>query len=580
MALWILNRPSEFANLAELRVAEFLARLPDTWVIRWGFHYQDNAGETREGDFLVLGPRGGLMVIEVKTSVLDFFPSTGRWTTDGFDNPLHQLSAEWKAVIRTVNAHKGGRPELFVTRALALPQLDIAPTIETYHDIPRHLILGESELREFETAWARRFTEAQVRLDARSREIFFETYGREATPKALTHFVDEADRALLRHTEGNYEILDQLAENSQFLIKGGTGSGKTWLAFELARRWAETGENGSNVLFLCYNLALTDFIHEMALKASARGKPARGRIEVLSWEALAKSLLKSAGLAYDVPETDEEKIPFFTHTLPGLMVDIAQEGLCQPAYDALVVDEAQDHDTALGAFPNNWEGPGWWGIYWKLLRKGAASRVAAFYDPAQRPVFRNETGFEDTELRKALRNNPVRVHLQKSVRYSRPILHFLKKLRTPTLAPLVDALRQQGSLPEGPDILLSAVGRAEVQNEVEQIVRNWVSRGLCRPDEILLLSLHGHLEKSTLANCTSLGGCPVREFLRRERGAISRISANRAKGLDARAVILVDFPPFEELERESHQISYFLGASRARQLLAIVHTAGGKTPTQ
>ena len=56
MALWIQNRPAEKCGLGELQVAEFLAALSDDWIIRWGFYYEDNAGVTREGDFLISGP--------------------------------------------------------------------------------------------------------------------------------------------------------------------------------------------------------------------------------------------------------------------------------------------------------------------------------------------------------------------------------------------------------------------------------------------------------------------------------------------------------------------------------------------
>jgi hypothetical protein len=55
-------------------------------------------------------------------------------------------------------------------------------------------------------------------------------------------------------------------------------------------------------------------------------------------------------------------------------------------------------------------------------------------------------------------------------------------------------------------------------------------------------------------------------------GAISFISAQRAKGLDARAVILMDFPPRKELQGQKDTINYFMGASRARLMLAIIHT--------
>jgi hypothetical protein len=83
----------------EIQVAELLAALPDDWTVRWGFFYNDNAGTRREGDFLVLGPDGGLLVLEVKGGSLEMFPGTGRWNTDDADNPLYQLDAEWKAVV-------------------------------------------------------------------------------------------------------------------------------------------------------------------------------------------------------------------------------------------------------------------------------------------------------------------------------------------------------------------------------------------------------------------------------------------------------------------------------------------------
>jgi hypothetical protein len=131
MALWILNRPKEHGDLTELRVADLLAGLSDDWVVRWGFHYQDNAGTTREGDFLVLGPDGGLMVLEVKSGTLDVFPRTGCWDTEGRDHPLHQLDAEWKAVLKQAEARLKGGPVLVVLKALALPKLKLMTSLKS-----------------------------------------------------------------------------------------------------------------------------------------------------------------------------------------------------------------------------------------------------------------------------------------------------------------------------------------------------------------------------------------------------------------------------------------------------------------
>jgi len=205
------------------------------------------------------------------------------------------------------------------------------------------------------------------------------------------------------------------------------------------------------------------------------------------------------------------------------------------------------------------------------LREVTNARVAIFYDPAQRPVFRGADSFDANAIYTVLRANPVRIQLQRSVRYSRPILDFLKSLRTPATATLVDSLQQRGRLPEGPDVEIESCPREHTSKVVSAIVQRWTAGGLCRPDEILVLSLHGRPEKSALAGCAQLGGFTGVDFLRRQPGSISMTSVNKAKGLDALGVIIVDFHPFNELSQDSYQVSYFMGASRARQLLAIVH---------
>ena len=45
----------------------------------------------------------------------------------------------------------------------------------------------------------------------------------------------------------------------------------------------------------------------------------------------------------------------------------------------------------------------------------------------------------------------------------------------------------------------------------------------------------------------------------------------QAKSLDALAVILVGLPSFDQLTRPYDRFTYFMGASRAWQLLACVH---------
>jgi hypothetical protein len=74
------------------------------------------------------------MVLEVKSGSLDYSPKTGRWNTDDHDHPVHQLDMEWKAVVNEINEHRGNRKPLFVGKALAVPQLELDPSIAGYLD--------------------------------------------------------------------------------------------------------------------------------------------------------------------------------------------------------------------------------------------------------------------------------------------------------------------------------------------------------------------------------------------------------------------------------------------------------------
>jgi hypothetical protein len=88
MIEWIHHRPPLACNGTEIRVAERLKGLADspyTWTVIWGYYYQDSAGTLREGDFLILGPAGGMLVLEVKHSLPRHFLETGRWEGAGGD---------------------------------------------------------------------------------------------------------------------------------------------------------------------------------------------------------------------------------------------------------------------------------------------------------------------------------------------------------------------------------------------------------------------------------------------------------------------------------------------------------------
>jgi len=111
--------------------------------------------------------------------------------------------------------------------------------------------------------------------------------------------------------------------------------------------------------------------------------------------------------------------------------------------------------------------------------------------------------------------------------------------------------------------------------KLEEVVTRWVSDGFCRLDEILILSPHGTKAKTSLANNSRIGEWPIVGIDDRKPRNLALLSVNKAKGLDSLAVIMIDVERFDKLAAPQEQMNYFMGASRARQLLAILH----KTPS-
>ena len=118
MPRWIYNRPPEKCGDTEMRLAKLLNdELSDEWTVRWGYWYHDNSGTLREGDFLILGPSGGVLILEVKTS-LHHMAASGQWSEYDGDNPVTQLMAQHAGVLRKVREVAKGRCIPWVAKAL------------------------------------------------------------------------------------------------------------------------------------------------------------------------------------------------------------------------------------------------------------------------------------------------------------------------------------------------------------------------------------------------------------------------------------------------------------------------------
>jgi len=139
---------------------------------------------------------------------------------------------------------------------------------------------------------------------------------------------------LKRYTDEQLEALDAMQYNDRVLFYGPAGTGKTLLAIEAARRAVN---NGSKVLFLCFNKLL--------------GKWLRDETQSLNAQLVTKTIhgyfLELAGCKY------ENTAQFWENDLPlKAMGKILESEIEFETYDVLIVDEAQDilKENYLGDF--------------------------------------------------------------------------------------------------------------------------------------------------------------------------------------------------------------------------------------
>ena len=223
-----------------------------------------------------------------------------------------------------------------------------------------------------------------------------------------------------------------------------------------------------------------------------------------------------------------------------------------------------------------WNSAGGLGI-WPYCEVGADAPIAIYYDRAQRSAFRGSDGFDPECLREHI-GGAVHLQLRKALRYTMPIYSFLKTLRADATAHLVDAIEAHDGLPAGPEVIQREADELQVHEAVESIVSEWADAGLCKPSDVVLIGPRKWLKDSSLGQETKICGFEVADYDEDLRGKLSYIGAHRSKGMDFLAVVLIDFSPFKELasgDKPDFAEAYFLGASRARQLLGVVEVGVG-----
>lgn len=568
MARWIYNVAPEGAYDSERRTAEYFQSLGNSFTIRWGFLYADHSGVRREGDFIIQGPDGHVLVVEAKAGEPRRDPKDGRWSTPKGDDPFDQAECEKRGVLDELKAHAHilGLDVPWVDCVVALPDVQLAPQAASYEGYSRTGVLAANDLARFAQWWHERFGHKKLlpALDE-ARRLFDAVYAVNSPAGSSSYTLDFADKVIERQTKGRYEVLDALVEHERLIFRGGPGTGKTWLALEMARRW--TKEHRRRVLFLCYNLAFEEWLRAVCAKISAN-------IDVMSYETLGRRVLGRPHPQKN-PGGRRETTAYFDEILPRELAGVVTAPDHVPEYDALIVDEAQDHNTSPRI--DGVEDPGWWGIYFKLLKNGRDSPMAIFHDESQRLVLRSG-GFDHAALRDSLWQT-VSLRLTHALRYTRQLVRYFATLDCLHTADLLRDLKNPRTLlPEGPSPEFFPDTDEDREGEVAAcVIKRWLEQELARPSDITVLYASSSVVPSWVKRGQHHGIRFHDGSSATPSDAVAAVSVNKAKGLERRAVVLVGLPAWREAVDDEYKARTFLiGATRAQQLLAVITRPAGE----
>lgn len=332
-----------FASDAEKLVwSRLRSQLPPQALLAANVHLHSHT-DFYEADLVVGLPGAGFAVVEVKGGHVEH--RDDGWyqaTHDGMApiDPAGQADNAKRLLDTYVRSRGWPHGPIRFEHLVAFPAMPLGPEPPS-PDLPRWAVIARGDLDE---AAGRVWDALDKRHSDKPRPTVEQVAaladllgGRPEPQASLLGVADARAEHVRRLTEEQYAILRALRRNPHVHATGGPGTGKTWLALEQARVWAE---DGRQVLFVCYSVGLSRWLR--AAVSALPDKLAR-RITVSTYHAIG------VGLGIEVPDGATQS--WWDVELPQLMQQIAT-----PSYDCLVVDEAQDFAD------------GWWPSLLGMLR--------------------------------------------------------------------------------------------------------------------------------------------------------------------------------------------------------------------
>ncbi|MBT0566049.1 NERD domain-containing protein [Williamsia sp. CHRR-6] len=364
-----------FANSAEeLVYRRLIEQFGDDDLIVVGQRVTDHVKD-READFVVAMAGAGIVCLEVKAGEITH-DGTGWWQGRGDTrhriDPVAQARGSCYALRSFVESDPRwtGRRVRW-THLVVFPHSSV-PADFAVSDCPRWKVIDRDQLDQFVSILHHALmnrSDREAQLDVDGIAELRTALGGRGLPQhdVVARALETAGTADLL-SEQQVMILQAAALLPRVEVRGGAGSGKTYLAMEQARR---LGRDGRRVALICYSHGLASYLRRTTSGWSRREQPAY----VGEFHELGK--LWGAPAGPDESLRTEETVRFWEHELPSAMLNLAEALPPGHRFDAIIVDEAQDFADQ------------WWHPLLACLRDPDNGGVYVFSDEGQR-VFQRQ----------------------------------------------------------------------------------------------------------------------------------------------------------------------------------------------
>ena len=525
----------------ERRVFNALNTLPNPYVVFYSSNWQkQNSYEgVKEGeaDFVIAHPDKGFIVLEVKGGAITFSSDQDQWysqdrtgVTHQIKNPVKQARSSHYFLVDEL-AKIPGWPERKVNfwHAVCFPDCVKRQGQIFSLDLPNEQLLDSQDLIDIENAVDKLFRycfgnnlslnapgEKAVQIAQTLLANSFEL----KTPLSVD--IERDDEKLVELTERQFQTLSLLGRRKRVAIAGCAGSGKTMLAVKKGQQFCELG---LNVLFVCYNSALADYLETRLYDAT-----------VTNFHKLCHQAAVQLGRNVN-REPDQKKL--FEEIYPQALMEFADKS--GRIYDAIIVDEGQD-------FHENY-----WIALESLLKLDGYLYI--FYDDNQN-IFHGSTNFggliqeEPFSLNQNCRNTK-RIH--------EAVMKFHKD--------------PSGIISYAPDGLepewIAYFDQVGMLKTLQRTLHRLVNEEHVDAQDIVILTPKGE-SRTSLKTGLKLGNFVLTDRSTSQPSNVMTSTIHQFKGLEQKVVIVIELDPSIRFDLE---MLMYVGCSRARTHLIVLHDA-------